>query len=102
MKAFGALFHVAAFHLAGKLLLGGAGMQAQVVKHCEVGLEYGHTTAKLHSLVGEAQMVLFAFDPKGLASLRDLMAVVRELNGLFEADGLRGAMADWEDFGASL
>jgi hypothetical protein len=71
-------------HLAGKVLLRGTGMQPQVMEHCEVGLNYLNTNAKLHGLLGDAQMVLFAFDPKGLARLRHLMAVVVVLDGLFE------------------
>jgi hypothetical protein len=59
-------------------------MQAQVVEHRQVGLNYWNTNAKLGELIGHAQVVLFAFDPKGLASLSDLMAVVKVFDGLFE------------------
>jgi hypothetical protein len=71
-------------HLAGKLLLRDARMQAQVVEHCQVGLDYWNTNAKLRELVGEAQVVLFTFDPKRLASLRNLMSVMKILDGLFK------------------
>jgi hypothetical protein len=59
-------------------------MQAQVVEHCQVGLNYWNTIAKLGDLVGQAQVVLFAFDPEGFASLCDPMAVVKVLDCLFE------------------
>ena len=71
-------------HLAGKVLLRGARMHAQVVEYCEVRLDYSNANAKLNGLLGDAQIVLFAFDLEGLASLRHSMAVVEVLHGLFE------------------
>ena len=61
-------------------------MQAQVVEHRQVALDCWNTNAKLRELVGEAQVVLLAFDPKGLASLRNLMAVMKILDGLFKPE----------------
>jgi hypothetical protein len=52
---------------------------------------------KLHGLVGEPHVVLFAFDTQGLASLSDLVVVVKELNTLFEADGDQQADGDGGD-----
>jgi hypothetical protein len=72
-------------------------MQAQVVEHCEVGLDHWNTSANLSRLAGDVHMVLFALDPKGLAKLRHLMTVVEVLDGLFEPNRDEQADCDGRD-----
>ena len=63
---------------------------------------YWNTNTKLGGLVGESQMILFAFDPKGLASLRHLMAVVEVIDGLFEPNRDEQADCDGRDMDGKI
>jgi hypothetical protein len=52
---------------------------------------------KFRGLVSESHVVLFTFDEQGLARLGDLVAMVKELNGLLEPDGDKQADGDGGD-----